>query len=1138
MKRACPDPSPEDAAQPSPEEERSHLDHWRATLAGANPYPIARPSQPTDAADTAARDRLADLGATGRGLHRVARETGIPVRALVMAAHVRVLGSLTSHPEVVTTVGRAACGVKGGGLAPMRVRSADLSWLDLARAVLELEREAAGHTVPYRHIMDVAPGLLVDSRLCVTEIGPETIAEGRAGGRGDEFSPDAVDTALPADDFPPDEDGFALSVDVTVDSRTDAVLVDLVCDRRQVHPAVVARLAHYYTGALTSLVADPAAAATRADVRPSDEMAEIRTWSTGPTPSADDVVPLHAQFREWADMQPDRVAVCDLEGSLTYRELDRRAGRLAHRLRAIGVRQGDRVGVCVPRGIDLVVGLLAVLATGAAYVPLDPEFPHQRLEFIATDADLRCLVVGPGVVPPATEVPLVSVAERDGPPSGARDAASPPAGTDGDDVAYVIYTSGSTGRPKGTVIEHRNLANFFLGMDLAVGISPQDRVLALTSVSFDISVLEIMWPLVRGATTIIGPERMVEQIAGTERSLESLIRRFRPTLFQATPSFFTAMTSHPTTLRALSCLRALLVGGEALPRGLARQLTEAVPGVRVLNMYGPTETTIWSLTHELGQADVRDASPPIGRPIAHTRLRLVDGLGNDACIGVPGELWIAGEGVARGYFRRPELDQERFGAVDGERVVAGADHDRLTAVGHRRDERTYRTGDQARWRADGALEFLGRNDRQVKLRGHRIELDEIESVLSEHPEVEAAAVVATEHATRGVELVAYVRPRPRTPTEPRLGQWREVWDVQYRRDGGPSGDESFPGWIDSYTGAHHPEQHMRAWLDATVARVRRLSPRRVVDVGAGSGLLMRDLRAGVEHYLAVDISPAALVAAEVTAAALGKPGADVDFLEGDALILRKLPSASADLVLLNSVAQYFPDSRYLTQVLDEAVRVVGPRGSVFVGDVRDVRLLPMFHADVQVQRSPRLTTAADLSDTVGRLVRSEEELCLAPAYFTLFATRHDGFTARVECRAESPWTEMSRFRWDVTLLGPAHPAVRSCHAQPKAVDWQESRRPAPEALDALLDTARAGCGVRVTDVPNSRLVRPEAALRLLTQARPTDSVWEIARSLWTVGTDHAVDPADLHARGRAKGLGVRVEPARSGRLNCLDVTLG
>ncbi|MCM2416307.1 hypothetical protein [Streptomyces sp. RKAG290] len=181
MKRACPDPSPEDAAQPSPEEERSHLDHWRATLAGANPYPIARPSQPTDAADTAARDRLADLGATGRGLHRLARETGIPVRALLMAAHVRVLGSLTSHPEVVTAVGRAACGVKAGGLAPMRIRSADLSWLDLARAVLELEREAVGHTVPYRHIMDVAPGLLVDSRLCVTEIGPEAIAEGRAG---------------------------------------------------------------------------------------------------------------------------------------------------------------------------------------------------------------------------------------------------------------------------------------------------------------------------------------------------------------------------------------------------------------------------------------------------------------------------------------------------------------------------------------------------------------------------------------------------------------------------------------------------------------------------------------------------------------------------------------------------------------------------------------------------------------------------------------------------------------------------------------------------------------------------------------------------------------------------------------------
>src|SRR5439155_7142080 len=293
----------------------------------------------------------------------------------------------------------------------------------------------------------------------------------------------------------------------------------------------------------------------------------------------------------------------------------------------------------------------------------------------------------------------------------------------GDDVAYLMYTSGSTGRPKGTAVRHRNVVNFFIGMDRCIGVGPADRLLALTSISFDISVLELLWPLVRGGEVVVAPERMIDNLVpgGDRVSFAELCVRHRPTLVQATPSFFAAVASLPDALGSLGSARALLIGGEAFPAGVARQLTSALP-VRIFNMYGPTETTVWSTVHEIDRArDIEADVLPIGRPIANTQLRVATARGDEVPLGVAGELWIGGAGVAVGYRGMPELTAERFATVG---------------------QRWYRTGDRVRWRDDGILEFLGRFDRQVKVAGHRVELDEIESVLSRHPAVASVAVIA------------------------------------------------------------------------------------------------------------------------------------------------------------------------------------------------------------------------------------------------------------------------------------------------------------------------------------------------------------------------------------------------------------
>jgi amino acid adenylation domain-containing protein len=705
----------------------SSLAHWKSLFAEADAAPLPRPAVDTPP-DPAHRPLHLDV--PDDGVRRAARTLDVPVRALLVAAHLRVLGSLTSKPQVTAVVAGAArdgAASTEPSLTPLHVDLTALTWAELAREVLRLESAAVAHpAVGYGHLAGAAPTLLPDNLLTVTE-HPGPYGGGKdVGGAAEE-----------------DDAFFPLRVHVVRDRAAGLVTVEVRCDRSRVHPGVCSALPDYYRTVLAGLAADPCSVAARTEIRPSSERTETRAHSAGPPAPTADPATLPAQFWRQVRERPDEPAVFDVDEALTYRELGDRVDRLVRRFRDVGLGREDRVGLCVRRGVDLAVGLLAVLSAGAAYVPLDPDYPAARLAFIAEDADLHCLLVQAGTAPPVADVPVVPVEEWN--PHGATaETASRSTGEVRDsDCAYVIYTSGSTGRPKGTVVEHRNVANFLLGMDHEIGIAPADRVLALTSVSFDISVLEILWPLTRGASVVICPERMLEKLFSGSQSLTALAHRFRPSLLQATPSFFSALCSHPGTLRSLAGLRALLVGGEALPRGLARQLAGALPGVRIVNMFGPTETTIWSLTHDLAGEDGGGTPVPIGRPLTQTTVRVVDGLGNDACVGATGELWIGGAGVARGYFRRPDLERDRFVSP------ADASHHRY-----------YRTGDQVRWQENGVLEFLGRDDRQVKIRGHRIELDEVEGVLFEHPRVEAAAVVVERHASGGDELVAFVRPRP------------------------------------------------------------------------------------------------------------------------------------------------------------------------------------------------------------------------------------------------------------------------------------------------------------------------------------------------------------------------------------------
>ncbi|WP_369182153.1 non-ribosomal peptide synthase/polyketide synthase [Streptomyces sp. Y1] len=463
----------------------------------------------------------------------------------------------------------------------------------------------------------------------------------------------------------------------------------------------------------------------------------LTTWNDTARPVPDGDVA--QQFAARARHTPDSPALL-FEGTvLSYAELDRRANRLAHHLTALGAGPERLVAVALPRSAEMVVALLAVLKSGAAYIPIDPDYPADRVGYMLEDAR-PALLVTTGEVADRTDpagsvthvllddpATLLAVAGLpDGDPAAGRPAADPAT------PAYVIYTSGSTGRPKGVVIPRAALTNFLATMAERFPMGADDRLVAVTTVAFDIAGLEMWLPLTSGAGVVLAPKDTVLDPA----RLAELITGSRATFLQATPSLWQALLAHDPA--ALAGVRAL-VGGEAVPAGLAAALREAAADVT--NVYGPTETTIWSTAALLGE---RPGAPTIGGPIGNTRVYILDSALRPVPTGVAGDLFIAGDGLARGYLYRPGMTAERFVASP------------FGAPG----ERMYRTGDVARWGKDGNLEFLGRADSQVKVRGFRIELGEIETVLATHPEVAQAAVLVREDRPGDQRLVAYVVPEP------------------------------------------------------------------------------------------------------------------------------------------------------------------------------------------------------------------------------------------------------------------------------------------------------------------------------------------------------------------------------------------
>jgi amino acid adenylation domain-containing protein len=673
-------------------------------------------------------------------------------------------------------------------------------------------------------------------------------------------------------------------------------------------------------------------------------------------------------------------------------------------------------------------------------------------------------------------------------------------------AAYIIYTSGSAGRPKGVVIRHEGLSNVATAQRQTLRVGTASRVLQSSSISFDASIFEVMMALASGGSLSIVPPDLP-----SGAPLADFIENHGVTIATLSPTLLATLPSD-----SLPALQTITVAGEACPTGLVRQWS---PGRRFLNLYGPTEATIWSTFAECRAGDER---PPIGKPIRNTSLYVLDGHRRPVPVGVMGEIYLGGIGLAAGYINRPDLTAERFVDVD----VAGAGVQRL-----------YRSGDLGRFHPDGNVEFLGRVDQQVKLRAFRIELGEIEAALAAVRGVRDAAVLLRQDPPGDKRIVAYLtRADDQPPLDDqaaagweaaRVASWKRLYDASYSQPI-ETADPRFniTGWNSSYTGLPIREAEMREQVDGTIDRLTRLQPSRVLEVGCGSGLLLLRLAHACRRYVGTDFSGASLNYVRNQLSDLPQ----VELVECHADDLQACGREAFDLVVLNSVVQYFPSERYLDRVLEAALDRVPDAGHIFIGDVRSLPLLGAFHAAVELERSHDGRTTADLETRVHQRVAEESELVIDPRWFARFRQAHPRIRRMtIEPRRGRSGNELTRFRYDVTFeigRGANEPgAVRS-------IAWSDVDGLA--GVRALLETLDHP--IVMCDVPNARVEREALALALLAEDDRPKTVGELRRAL-NAAAAVGVEPEDLWQLAADGRHDVRVCGAASGRPDCVDVWL-
>ncbi|MET7303542.1 amino acid adenylation domain-containing protein [Embleya sp. NPDC005575] len=1019
----------------------AQAEYWRAELAGV-PQPLNLPLDRPRPAERNLQGDAVDLvvePVVATGLQKLADERGMTMSMVLQAALGVLLAKLGGGEDV--TIGGPIAGRTDEALADLvgffvntqvlRVDlSGDPSFADLLGRVREKALAAYEHQdVPFETLVE----LINPDRTTAYQPLFQVMLAWQNFERQDfelpglevEFKQYLTQTSL-ADLL------FFFGTDDSGALRGDLQYATQLFDR-----ATAEGIAARFARVVEQLVADPHSPVSAVDALSAGERDWLlRGLNDTAHPVAASTLP--DAFEDRVERDPNRVAVIGERETLTYGEFNRRANRLAHWLVEQGAGPEQLVAVRIPRSVDLMVAIYAVIKAGSGYVPVDTELPEDRVRHMLDSA--KPLLVLDEALPDVCEYPDTNP-ER---------VLSP------DNAVYVIFTSGSTGGPKGVQVSHRSIMNRLKWGLAHFDVTAEDRGLLSSSASFDASMPELFAPLQVGAAVVItrpdGPR--------DPAYLAELIRRERVTSAFFVPSLLAAFLAEPAA-KECDSLRWLEIAAEVFPPALANKTADLLPGRGVHNLYGPTEATVevTSWQHVSGADRV-----PIGAPIWNTRVYVLDAALRPVPPGVAGELYVAGAGLARGYVGQTGLTANRFVACPfGEP-----------------GERMYRSGDLVRWNQDGQVEYIGRSDFQAKIRGFRIEPGEIEQALIGHPGVAQAAVVVREDQKGDKRLVAYVMPDPDAAVadvDAQVDEWRRLGDAGYADSADEAWGEDFRLWKSAYTGEPIPLQEMREWRDAAVAQVLRFAPRRVLEIGVGSGLLLAGIVGEVEEYWGTDISATVVDRLRVQVEEAGF-GDRVRLSVQAADDVFGLPRGGFDTVVLNSVVQYFPSVEYLDRVLREAMELLAPGGRLIVGDVRNAATLRLLLTAVQRTAQPH-ASREELRASVEQALLAERELVVAPEWFAEWAREHAG-GVDIRLKPGQAHNELTRHRYEVVLH--KEPTDLLDLAGVPTVPWGREVSDLTGLADVVNRTG--GEPVRVTGIPNARLVA-EATAAISAGARGT-----------------------------------------------------
>ncbi|WP_338020557.1 non-ribosomal peptide synthase/polyketide synthase [Amycolatopsis sp. CB00013] len=1090
---------------------------WREALSGlAEPTVVGPEGRDLAPATPVNLDTVLPAGLS-RALREQARRHGLTVNSVLNAAWGLVLSTMTGRQDVV--FGAAVAGRPAAvpeientiGLflntVPARVR------LDAAESVLDLVRRLQSER------MDLTPYEFMSLGVLQREAGHRVLFDTLfvlRNADGDERRDGLRHRHGITDLLNIDATHYPLTLVVTPGEETRVTLSyrDDVIDT-----AEAASVLDRFTSLVAQIVDDPAKpVAALATVSTEDRAALEAGWAEAEHPVIEDTIADLLAVQ--AERTPDETALVFGEEQLTYAELDARINRMARLLLAKGAAPEQVIALGLPRSIDMVVALFAVLRTGAAYLPLELDYPVERLAVMLEDAGPLCLVSTKDVsatLPGATPRVLVDDHEDrafgGGPISDAERPRFARSRADRmEHPAYVIYTSGSTGKPKGVVTPYRGLTNMQLnhqGAIFAPAIASAGgrrlRIAHTVSFAFDMSWEELLW-LVEGHEVHVCDE----ELRRDARALVAYCDEHEVDVVNVTPTYAHLLIEEGLLDGHRPAL--VLLGGEAVSESVWNRLRDT-DGTYGYNLYGPTEYTI----NTLGGGTTDSDTPTVGKPIWNTRAYIVDAWLRPVRDGVAGELYIAGEGLARGYLGRPGLTAERFVA---DPFVPGGG-------------RMYRTGDLVRRRPDGNLDFLGRTDDQVKIRGYRVELGEIETALSRYPEVAQAAVIARpDPSAPGLQrLIGYVVPAElsgdaRAEAEAdQVGEWQQIYSDEYTEIPTALFTEDFAGWDSSYDGDPIPLEHMREWRRATVDRITELKPERVLEIGVGTGLLMGQIAPLVQEYWGTDL--AAPVIAKLNRELEQDPAlaAKVNLRAQPAHVFDGLPTGRFDTIVINSVIQYFPSVDYLTDVITQAIGLLAPGGALFVGDVRNLRLARAFHTAIQLTRADATSDVAQVRRAIERGAALEKELLIDPDYFTALARRLPDVAAQVRIKRARLHNELSRYRYDAVLV--KEPAETFSVAQAPRLSWDEVG-----SLAALEDRLGGEETLRVSRIPDARQTPEVEATRALDAGAPLIDVLDLFRA------PAGIEPEDVHELGDRLGFRVYCTWSADGAFEAVFVHKG